>query len=138
MEKKTYTELCKLNTFDDRLSYLYLGGKIGDQTFGVDRYFNQLFYRSKEWSDVKRYVIIRDNGCDLAIEGLEIFGRVLVHHMNPISIEDIKNSSRYLLDPEYLITVSIDTHNEIHYGIRHNRDIVERTKNDTCPWKREA
>lgn len=131
---RTYTELSKLKTFEERLKYLYLGGEIGKETFGVDRYFNQLFYRSKEWEAAKRYIITRDNGCDLGVKGLEIFGRVLVHHMNPISIDDINESTKYLLNPEYLITVSLDTHNAIHYGRRKENTIIERSQFDTCPW----
>lgn len=136
---RTYSELSTLQTFEERFNYLRLDGKVGADTFGFDRIFNQMFYRSSEWRSVRNLVIIRDNGCDLGIEGYEIYGqRILIHHMNPISLEDIERKSDILLDPEYLITTIHSTHNAIHYG---DIDLIprmpiERTKNDTCPWKR--
>lgn len=136
---RTYSELSTLQTFEERFNYLRLDGKVGADTFGFDRIFNQMFYRSSEWRSVRNLVIIRDNGCDLGLEGHEIYGqRILIHHMNPISLEDIERKSNILLDPEYLITTIHSTHNAIHYG---DIDLIprmpiERTKNDTCPWKR--
>lgn len=135
---KTYTDLILLPTFEERYNYLRLDGKVGEDTFGFDRYLNQVFYRSQKWKSIRDYVIVRDNGCDLGIEGREINGRIYIHHMNPITLRDITNESAFLLDPEYLISVTHDTHNAIHYG---NENLlikgpVERTKNDTCPWRR--
>lgn len=136
---RTYSELSTLQTFEERFNYLRLDGKVGADTFGFDRIFNQMFYRSSEWRSVRNLVIIRDNGCDLGLEGHEIYGqRILIHHMNPISLEDIERKSDILLDPEYLITTIHSTHNAIHYGDIDliPRMSIERTKNDTCPWKR--
>lgn len=134
---KTYSELIKLPTFKERLEYLQIGGKVGAETFGFDRYLNQSFYKSEEWRRVRDKVIIRDNGCDLGISDREIYNqRILVHHMNPITKEDIINKTEYLLNPEYLITTIENTHNTIHYGIKILEDFpVTRYKNDTCPWK---
>lgn len=136
---KRYSDVAQLETFDERYDYLKLNGVVADETFGPNRYFNQKFYRSKEWKDIRDKVIIRDNGCDLGIPGREIAGRIYIHHMNPIDINDISESTDYLLNPEYLICVSEDTHNAIHYGdktLAHKNDIIERKPNDTCPWKR--
>ena len=136
---KTYTELSRLVTFKDRLEYLQLSGRVGKDTFGFDRVFNQRFYRSREWKDIRNYVIDRDRGCDLGIEGHEIFGQnVLIHHMNPISLEDIETHSEFLLNPEYLISVTHTTHNAIHYGDAKLVvvDPIERFPNDTCPWRK--
>lgn len=137
MSIKTYSELIKIPTFKDRFEYLRLDGKVGEETFGFDRYLNQIFYKSQEWKAARDFVIIRDQGCDLAMEGHEIFGRILVHHMNPIRIEDIVNRSKYLLDPEYLICTIKNTHDAIHYGDGSLliTGPIERTKNDTCPWR---
>lgn len=135
---RTYRELIRLQTFDERFFYLKLNGTVGSDTFGFDRIFNQRFYHSMEWKNIRNYVIIRDNGCDLGIPERNIYERILIHHMNPIRIDDIKNSTEYLLDPEYLICTSYETHNAIHYGnadILRNHSITERSKNDTCPWK---
>ena len=136
---KTYTELSKLKTFDERFRYLKLNGSVGKETFGFDRYINQIFYRSKEWKAVRDFVIIRDGGCDLGIEGYNIYSKVFIHHINPINISDIEQQSEYLLNPEYLITTTQQTHNAIHYGdetlITNNKPIT-RSRNDTCPWKR--
>lgn len=135
---KTYTELSELKTYEERFEYLSMNKSVGEETFGFDRYLNQQLYKSKDWLIVRDAVIMRDNGCDLGLEDYDIFGTIHVHHMNPITSDDIKNVSEYLLDPEYLICVSIDTHNAIHYGSRDYVDrnkIVERAPNDQCPWK---
>ena len=138
MNIKRYSELILLPTFEERHKYLQLNGVIGDETFGFDRYINQMFYRSQEWKQVRDYVIIRDNGCDLGVKGHEIRGKILIHHMNPIGIKDIQQVNKFLLDPEYLITTMLSTHNAIHYGDESLlvKDPIERSKNDTCPWKR--
>lgn len=137
MSIKRYSELITLPTFKERFRYLKLDGKVGEDTFGFDRYLNQVFYRSQKWKSIRDYVIVRDNGCDLAMEGYEIHGRILIHHMNPISLRDLETESEFLLDPEYLITTVHNTHNAIHYGDESLLFTVpvERTKNDTCPWK---
>lgn len=137
---RTYSELTTLSTFEERYEYLRLNGRIADETFGFDRYLNQAFYKSKEWRSVRNYVITRDNGCDLAMLDREIPEgvKILIHHMNPIAVKDILDRSDILLDPEYLITTIKTTHDAIHYGI-HNvlpSTPIERTKNDTCLWKR--
>ena len=135
---KTYSELIELPTFTERYRYLRLSGRVGKDTFGFDRYLNQNFYRSIEWKRVRDQVIVRDNGCDLGIEDRPITGKILIHHMNPITDKDILNLTDILLNPEYLICVSHITHNAIHYGDE-NLLITEpivRTKYDTCPWKR--
>lgn len=135
---KCYSELMLLPTFQARYQYLRLNGEVGKETFGFDRYMNQFFYRSPEWRRVRDFVITRDEGCDLGVPGREIFGRVIIHHMNPIRPEDIRNRSELLLNPEYLITTIHDTHLAIHYGDEHLllQEPVERRPNDTCPWKR--
>ena len=134
---RTYSQLKRLQTFEERYDYLKLGGVVGEDTFGFDRYLNQNFYRSREWKRVRDEVIMRDNGCDLGVDGHEIRGKILIHHMNPITSEDIHRVSDYLLNPEYLICVTHRTHNAIHYG--DERLLVtapiERTQNDTCPWR---
>jgi hypothetical protein len=134
---KTYSELITIPTFEERFEYLRLGGKVGEDTFGFDRYFNQVFYNSQEWKSIRDYVITRDNGCDLAMEGYEIFGRILVHHMNPITIQDLEQRSPYLLDPEFLISTVHNTHNAIHFGDKGllPKAPIERTPYDTCPWR---
>lgn len=135
---RTYSELITLPTFEERFRYLKLDGVVGEDTFGFDRYLNQIFYGSKEWKDIRDHVIIRDNGCDLGIADREIRGRILIHHMNPITKEDILSRSKFLLDPEYLISTYKNTHDAIHYGDENLLILapVERTKNDTCPWRR--
>lgn len=137
MSIRTYSELIKLPTFEERFRYLSLEGIVGASTFGFDRYLNQVFYRSQRWKKIRDHVILRDNGCDLAMEGYEIYDRILVHHMNPITIEDIERESEYLIDPEFLISTVHNTHNAIHYGDESLLPIlpVERRPNDTCPWK---
>lgn len=143
MSIRTYSELITIPTFEERYRYLRLGGKVGEETFGFDRYLNQVFYKSPEWLAVRDYVILRDTGhndyCqDLGMEsGHDIHGRILVHHMNPITKEDILRKSKYILDPEYLICTIKNTHDAIHYG---DESLlisapIERTKNDTCPWR---
>lgn len=140
---RTYSELITIPTFIERYRYLRLGGKVGEETFGFDRYLNQQFYKSDEWLRIRDYVILRDTGCndycqDLGVDGYDIRGRILIHHMNPITVDDIIHRSDFLLNPEYLICTTKNTHDAIHYG---NEDIliqapVERRKNDTCPWRR--
>lgn len=134
---RTYSELVTFPTFKERYKYLKLAGNVGEDTFGFDRYLNQAFYKSKEWLDIRNYVIVRDHGCDLGLDGYEIHGRILIHHMNPITKADILQRSEFLLDPEYLITTVKRTHDAIHYG---DDSLlmdapVERTRNDTCPWR---
>lgn len=136
---RTYTELSKLRTFEERYRYLKLGGAVGKETFGYDRIFNQDFYRSREWKQIRNKIITRDLGCDLGVEGYEIPDgvKIYIHHMNPILLDDIENHSDILLDPEYLITTTFRTHNAIHYG---DEDLIVtkpivRSKNDTCPWR---
>ena len=137
MSIRTYSELILLPTFEERFKYLQLNGRVGEDTFGFDRYINQNFYRSAEWKRIRDLVIMRDNGCDLALEGYEIYGRILIHHMNPITVKDVELSTEYLMNPEYLICVTHNTHNAIHYGDEKliNKGPIVRTKNDTCPWK---
>lgn len=135
---RTYSELCKFQTFKERFKYLQLAdGRVGEDTFGFDRYLNQQFYRSREWKRLRDELIIRDNGCDLGIDGYNIYGRVIIHHMNPITKDDILNQTDYLMNPEFLICTTHNTHNAIHYGDESLLvlDPIERTKNDTCPWK---
>lgn len=138
MKIRTYSELITLPTFEERFEYLRLNGAVGRDTFGFDRYLNQVFYKSQKWLSVRDQVIIRDNGCDLGVEGYEIYDRILIHHMNPITLRDLETESDFLLDPEYLISTVHNTHNAIHYG---NENLlykapVERTQFDTCPWRR--
>lgn len=135
---RTYSELSELKTFQERFRYLQLGGFVGEETFGFDRYINQKFYMSKEWKSIRDSIIIRDCGCDLGVEGYEIHGRLYIHHMNPIAVNDIVDQTEFLLNPEYLICTSFNTHNAIHYGDESLliTEPVERKPNDTCPWKR--
>lgn len=134
---KTYSELIEIPTFIDRYRYLKIGGEVGKETFGSDRYLNQVFYRSKEWMDIRDYVIVRDLGCDLGIEGYEIIGKIFIHHMNPLTVKDILDRTEILLDPEYLICCTKNTHDAIHYGSEDLlwADPIVRMPNDTCPWK---
>lgn len=134
---RTYSELSKLKTFRERYEYLRLDGVVGADTFGFDRYLNQVFYRSPEWKSIRNFVIVRDNGCDLGVEGHEIHDKILIHHMNPISVEDILKRRDSLLNPEYLISTILNTHNAIHYG---DASLlvdtpIERRPNDTTPWR---
>lgn len=138
MTIKCYSELIELPSFEERYRYLRLSAKVGKDTFGFDRYLNQKFYRSAEWKRIRDMVIIRDNGCDLGIDDRVIHGKILIHHMNPISEKDIRYATDLLLNPEYLICVTHNTHNAIHYG---DEDLlvkapIIRTPYDTCPWKR--
>ena len=137
MIMRTYSELITIPTFRERYEYLKLRGRVGEDTFGFDRYLNQVFYKSKEWKSIRDYVIARDLGRDLAMEGYEIYGRILIHHMNPIRKEDILYRSDLLLNPEYLICTSKNTHDAIHFSDDSLliAEPIERTKNDTCPWK---
>ena len=136
---KTYSELISLPTFEERFQYLRLNGTVGKETFGFDRYINQSFYRSAAWKRVRDQVIVRDNGCDLGIEGRDIGNKILIHHINPVTDRDILNLTDILLNPEYLICVSHRTHNAIHYGDENQliKDPIVRTKFDTCPWKQK-
>lgn len=135
---RTYSELITLPTFEERYRYLRLNSSIGKETFGFDRYINQNFYRSQEWKSVRDLVIIRDNGCDLGIEGREIYGRIYIHHMNPLLPKDFRDATEFLLNPEYLICTTHSTHNAIHYGDEDllMKNPIARKPNDTCPWKR--
>lgn len=135
---KTYSELIKLPTFEDRFDYLKLNGIVCDVTFGAKRYLNQVFYRSKEWKRIRRDIIIRDNGCDLGVEGFDIHSNIYIHHMVPITEDDIYEHTKYLTNPEYLICASHRTHNAIHYGdVNQVTSIpIARTPYDTCPWRK--
>lgn len=134
---RTYSELNSIPTYSERLAYLRLDGSVGKETFGFDRIFNQQFYRSPDWKRIRNFVIARDAGFDMGCKDIPIAGKVLVHHMNPIDINDIKDGTEFLLNPEYLVSVSIDTHNAIHYGTDIPKVIepTVREPNDTCPWK---
>ena len=134
---RNYTELSSLETFEERFDYLKLGGAVGAETFGYERYLNQKFYRSPEWKRVRDKVILRDNGCDLGCEGYLIPSRIIIHHLNPIDISDIELVTANLLNPEFLICVSHDTHNAIHYGDSNllAKSYAERKPNDTILWK---
>lgn len=137
MNTKRYSELITIPTYEERFKYLQLKGAVGNDTFGYDRYLNQILYNSPEWKRLRNQIIIRDNGRDLGCEGYEIYGRILIHHMNPITVEDIVSRDPIVFDPENLICVSHNTHNAIHYGDENLLIMapVERTKNDTCPWR---
>lgn len=136
---RTYSELITFETFEERFQYLKLDGNIGEDTFGFDRYLNQIFYRSPEWKHIRNFIITRDMGCDLAIQEREIINQqILIHHMNPLTKDDIINKTEYLLNPEFLICTTKRTHNAIHYGddsiLIYSQPIVRR-KNDQCPWR---
>lgn len=136
---RTYSELIRLPTFLDRFRYLQLGGQVGVETFGYDRYLNQILYRTGEWKRFRREIIIRDNGCDLACEGYDIVGqKILVHHLNPISVEDVLRRDSKVFDSENVICTTLNTHNAIHYGDESLlvTEPIERKPNDTCPWRR--
>ena len=136
---RTYSELSKLNTFRERYEYLRLRGDVGVQTFGRDRYLNQVFYHRSDWKRFRREIMLRDNWCDLGIRGYEFGSQqtVIIHHMNPISIEDLLNRPELLMNPEYVISTSLDTHNAIHYGkeLVSHTEIIERRPNDLTPWR---
>lgn len=138
MTIRTYSELIRYNTFRERYLYLKLSGKVGEDTFGFNRYLNQQFYKSKEWKSVRDFVIIRDGGCDLGIADRPIPSRIIIHHLNPITKDDILNQTDYLLNPEFMICTIKRTHDAIHYGDESllYEGLVERSKNDTCPWRR--
>ena len=136
-QMRTYSELIKLTTLAERFDYLKLGGVIGEDTFGFERYLNQNFYRSAVWKKIRNEVIIRDNGCEMGLEDYPIAGRIIIHHMNPVDSDDIIHQRDILLNPEFLICVGNQTHNAIHYGSIDllPQDPIERKPNDTCPWK---
>lgn len=138
MKNKSYSELIRLPTYLERFRYLQINGAVGAETFGYDRYLNQILYRTGEWKRFRRDIILRDNGCDLACEDYEIFGRILVHHINPITVDDVLNRDPKIFDPNNVITTTLDTHNAIHYGDERLlvMDPIVRTKNDTCPWRK--
>jgi hypothetical protein len=136
---RTYTELSKLQTFEERFRYLKLNGVVGEETFGFDRWLNQRFYKqSVKWKHIRNEIIVRDCGCDLGVDSRPIYGKILIHHMNPITVNDLSTDSDFLLNPEYLIATSLLTHNAIHYGDERlliKDTPVERYKNDLCPWR---
>lgn len=135
---RTYSELAKLQTFEERFEYLKIGnGVVGQNTFGPERWINQEFYKSKEWKRIRDFVLVRDLGCDLGVNGMLIFDKPIIHHMNILTPNDIINHTEYLTNPEYLITVSHNTHNAIHYAdiSRAVPQIAQRSANDTCPWR---
>ena len=134
---RRYSELRRLSTFDERFAYLRLAGIVGASTFGFDRYLNQILYHDSAWKSARNIVIARDNGCDLGIPGFEIYDRIIVHHMNPLTVEMINARDPAVFDPEFLITVSDRTHNAIHYGASGHMEtgFADRKPGDTCPWK---
>lgn len=134
---KCYSELIALPTFIERYRYLKLNGIVGEDTFGFKRWLNQVLYTSSDWKSFRREIARRDNGCDLAVRGFEVYGPVIIHHIVPITYEDVLNRSKCLFDPENVILTQLGTHNAIHYGDESLLNIapVERTPNDTCPWK---
>ena len=135
---RTYSDLVKLGTFVERYQYLKLHGVVGGDTFGFDRYLNQVLYRSKEWRDLRHRIIVRDNGCDMALEGWDICGPVTVHHMNPLTVKDVDERNPDIFEPEFLVCVSHNTHNAIHYSDESllPKEPIERRAGDTCPWKK--
>ena len=136
--RKSYSEMSQCGTFDERYNYLKLQGEVAGETFGFDRYLNQKFYKSREWKRVRDQVIVRDNGCDMGLKDYPIKGKILIHHINPLSLDEVNNSSPALLDPNNLVCVSHETHNAIHYGdqtIVKDKTLVERRPNDTSPWR---
>lgn len=148
MRTRTYSELSQLSTFEERFEYLRLDGEVGMETFGFDRYLNQMLYNSQRWRSVRNEVIVRDNACDLGVEGYEISGcydkdknyhrpKIIIHHMRPITKQEVLDRDPVIFDPEYLITTTLQTHNAIHYGTDAclRRGPVTRSLNDTCPWK---
>lgn len=137
MKTKTFKQLSKLSTFEERLDYLYIGDKVGHETFGSSRWINQRFYTSQEWRRTRNEIILRDNGCDLGMDGCGLSSKnIIVHHINPITEEDIINRNSCVFDPENLISTSRKTHNHIHYGTLIDELPMERRANDTCPWKK--
>ena len=138
MSIRTYTELSQLATYEERFRYLRLQGAVGRETFGYDRYINQILYTSQKWRAARDKVIFRDNGCDLGVEGYDIYGKIIIHHMNPITLEDIERERSWIFDPEFLICTTHMTHNAIHYGDENLliKAPIERKPNDTCPWRK--
>jgi hypothetical protein len=136
MEIKTYTELSRFSSFEDRFEYLRLRGAVGRSTFGFDRYINQQFYQSREWKSARDFVIVRDGGCDLGVRGYEIHAEMLIHHINPVSVDDILDHEEWILDPEFLITTTHNTHNAIHYGDASllPKVVIARGPGDTKLW----
>jgi len=134
---RTYSELRTYKTFIDRYNYLKLRGSVGIETFGFDRYLNQVLYRSRRWRRTRDGIILRDNGCDLGVEGYDIYDKIIIHHMNPLTIEDIEDDVDEIYDPEFLISVSFNTHQAIHYGDESllPKEPIERKPYDTCPWR---
>lgn len=134
---KKYSELIRLSTFMDRYQYLRLDGRVGIETFGYDRYLNQILYHTPEWRRFRRDIIIRDKACDLGCDGYELYDKILIHHINPITVDDVLNRDPKIFDPNNVISTSLNTHNAIHYGDERLlvSDPIVRTKNDTCPWK---
>lgn len=137
MRKRSYRELLQLNSFEERFDYLKLAGEVGNPTFGYDRYFNQQFYHSSEWRRARNRIILRDNGCDLGMPDYEIHGRIYIHHINPITKQDVEDFSDNLFNPDNLICVTFDTHNAIHFGDERTlpKTPIERAPGDTCPWR---
>ena len=135
---RRYSELVRIPTFEERYEYLRLSGAIGIDTFGFDRYLNQQFYHSKEWRSLRDWIIVRDGACDLAIPGRDVEKGIVIHHMNPVDMKDIIEVTEYLMNPDYLICTSDNTHKAIHYGTKDNliRDPIKRTQFDTCPWRK--
>ena len=135
---KTYTELSKLTTYESRFKYLLLKGKVGIETFGYDRYLNQILYTSPDWKKLRREIILRDNGMDMGLDGYPIYGRAIIHHINQITVDDVLTYSPDVFNPEYLICVTHKTHNALHYGVEdytRSMEVVERKPNDTIPWR---
>ena len=137
MVLRKYSELIRLPTFKERYEYLRIGGLVGESTFGFERFLNQALYTSQRWRLLRNHIIVRDNGCDLGVEGYDIYDKIIIHHMNPLTREQMKEPDDAMFDPEYLICVSQTTHNAIHYGdaslLKH--DYIPRRPNDTCRWK---
>lgn len=133
---RSYSEMSLLESFDDRFEYLRLGGGVGQATFGFDRHINQVFYNSREWEDIRQFVIARDNGCDLGVSGFEIHIRPLIHHINPMTVQDLLDRSEWILNPEFLVTTTHDTHNAIHYGTPspYPKVVAQRSPGDTRLW----
>jgi hypothetical protein len=132
---RTYDELIQLRTFDERFNYLKLNGKVAEETFGFDRYINQRFYNSDIWKRTRRDIITRDLGNDLGLDHYEIHGVILIHHMNPINVNDIRNNLDFIINPDYLITTCLNTHNAIHYNGKSPNTLKDRFQGDTCPWR---
>lgn len=135
---RSYSEMIKYDSLKDRFEYCKIGQGVCDQTFGYERYLNQVFYRSNEWKRIRREVILRDNGCDLGVQSMPITGPIIIHHLNPLTVDDITGKTEFLTNPEYLVCVSMLTHNAIHYGaddaVSEPQEYIPRTPNDTCPW----